>query len=111
MTSRPFTPTALWISSGVIVWSLHFLAIYGFAAIACARGLGDSRWLGVGVVTIAAIAASVLALALLAKLFVPVTRRWHAASFEDWLATTIAGLSAIGIVWETVPVFIVPPCA
>src|SRR3546814_6226724 len=52
--------------AGRLIWAAHFLLIYGFAALACARGFADVRLLGAGVVPLivgAATAVAILAVA------------------------------------------------
>jgi hypothetical protein len=93
---------SLWIASSVLVWAAHFAALYGFTALACARGMaGAVPWVAGGA-TLAAIAA----LALIAWL-----HSQQRGEFNAWLALALAGLALIAVVYETVPLFIVPICA
>jgi hypothetical protein len=93
---------ALWMSSGAIVWALHFGALYGFAALACARGFGGAvPW-----VSLATTLAALGAIAVIAVRHVP--RR---GEFTAWLALSAAGLALVAVVYETIPIFIVPVCA
>lgn len=96
-----FTLTALRISAGVIVWVLHFAAIYGITALACARG-----WNAL-VVPAIAVATGVAVLAALAIIVAGWRRR---GEFESWLSATIAGFALIAIVYEAIPVLMVPVC-
>jgi len=91
---------ALRISLGVVLWALHFTVIYGFTALACARGFGSAApWL-VGVATAAAAAAAIAII---------VT---HLSSeFTRWMTAAVAGLALLAIVWEGLPALIVPVCA
>ena len=53
---------ALRISLGVVLWALHFTVIYGFTALACARGFGASvPWFVGGATVVAAAAATAVA--------------------------------------------------
>ncbi len=91
-----------WMASGVLVWALHFGALYGFTALACARGFaGAVPWFA-GAASLAALAAMILIIAR------NLPRR---AEFESWLALSIAALALVGIAYETVPVYVVRPCA
>ena len=91
-----------WMSSGAIVWAAHFTALYGFTALACARGLaGAVPWVASGA-TLAAIGA----LGLIA--YVHAGRR---ADFKAWMTLAVAGLAFAALIYETVPLFIVPACA
>ena len=90
---------ALRISLGVILWGLHFTVIYGFTALACARGFGASALWVVGAATVVAAAA---ALALI------VTHR--SSEFTRWMTAAVAALALVAIVWEGLPVLLVPAC-
>jgi hypothetical protein len=91
----------LGISSGAIVWALHFAAIYGITALACARGLPAAVPWTIGIATALAVAAAAACVAL----------GLRAAGFAGWLTAAVAGLALMAIVWEAVPVFVVPACA
>ena len=96
-----FWPTALRMSSGVIVWALHFTAAYGFTALACARGFGAAAPWAAGLAT--AIAAA-LAVAIILKNLSP--------EFTRWISAGVAGAALIAILWEGFSAFLVPnPCA
>jgi hypothetical protein len=90
------------ISSGVIVWSVHFMAIYGFTALACAREFAHAVFPAVAVATLVAVA-------LLIPIMVTGFRR--RAEFEYWMAASLAALALIAVVWEALPVVLVPACA
>jgi uncharacterized membrane protein YoaK (UPF0700 family) len=91
---------ALWISSGPLVWALHFTALYGFAALACARGFAQVLpW----VVAAATLVAGALAGAL-------VLRHARRGDFIDWLTAALAAFALLAIAWQAVPAFVVPSC-
>jgi len=93
---------ALWMSSGAMVWAAHFAALYGFTALACARGFATAvPWVAGG-----ATLAALLALAFLVLRNVP-----RGDEFTRWMTMAVAGFAAVGVVYETVPLFIVPICA
>jgi tetrahydromethanopterin S-methyltransferase subunit D len=99
-TDFVFWPTALRMSSGVIVWALHFTAIYGYTALACARGFGGISWF-VGAVTAV---AGLLTLAIIVKNL--------DSEFTRWVSAAVAGAALIAIVWEGLtPLFVRNPCA
>lgn len=91
----------LLMSSGVIVWALHFSAIYGLTGLACARGLD---WL---VVPSIAVATALALIAMVPILAIGIRAR---AQFEYWMTASIAALALVGIVWEAITVFLVPIC-
>ena len=93
---------ALWLSSGVIAWALHFTVVYGFTGLACARGLDRAVPWTVGIATLLAGAAACGLLAL------GLRRR---AGFEDGIAAGLAAFALLAILWEGASILVVPPCA
>lgn len=91
----------LLMSSGVMVWALHFTAIYGITGLACARGWDRLVVPSVAVTTVLALIAMAPILAL------GIRRR---AQFEYWMTASIAALALVGIVWEAITVLLVPIC-
>ena len=96
-----FPRTALLISAGVIVWALHFAAIYGYTALACARG-----WTGLVAPVVGA--ATVLAAGAMLVLIVLGWRRRRV--FEHWLSAAIAALALVAIVYEGITPLWIAPC-
>lgn len=97
-----FRGTAFLISGGGVAWAVHFAALYGFAALACARGFaGAIPWFTAGATLLAALASG-------AVLLVGWRRR---GSFQGWLGASFAALALVAIAWQAVPVYIVPLCA
>jgi hypothetical protein len=84
------------MSSGAIVWAAHFMAIYGITALACARGFPAAVPWAIGIATALALAAVIVIIVFNAR---------------DWLTAAVAGLALIAIVWEAIPVLVVPACA
>ncbi len=93
--------TVPWIAAGVVVWALHFGAIYGSTAFACARRLDAQVPWAIGMATLVGGAA---ALALMAK---GLRRR---ASFAGWMTTMVASAALLAMLWEASAVLGVPPC-
>ncbi len=102
MRPGPFATTVLRVTSGGFVWVLHFATIYGFTALACARGAaGVVPWL----VTIATLAAAGACAAILFA-------AWKdARAFERWLSKGLAAAALLAILLESMPLLLVPPCA
>ncbi len=91
---------ALRISLGVVLWALHFTVIYGFTALACARGFGDAApW------------AVVFATALAAAAAIAIIVTHLSSEFTRWMTAAVAGLALVAILWEGLPAFMVPVCA
>lgn len=119
MTERSFAPRVLLASAGLLVWGAHFLFIYVFAALACARAFADLRLIGIGVVPLAILASTVAALLLLAGLAV---RAWRTENrvlaadpdtprFLRHLGAALTVYSAAAILLQALPALIIPVCA
>ncbi|WP_201683848.1 hypothetical protein [Ramlibacter aurantiacus] len=111
---RPsFSRVLLQSCAPAIVWALHFVLIYGFAGVVCARPQADWRWWGVPATTWGVAAAGVLALALIAWSTARAWPRRNEAGDSGFVAAFTLGvalLSAVGVVWETAVVWLVPSC-
>ncbi len=93
---------ALRIAHGPLLWALHFALVYGFTALACARGFPHA--------VPSAVAAATLVLgALTASVILRNARR--RSEFIDWLAAALGGFALLAIVLEAIPAFMVPACA
>lgn len=92
---------ALWIASGAIVWALHFTAVYGFTALACARGFPRAVPSVIGAATLAAAALTIAIIA------IAYSKR---TDFVDGVAAGVAAFALLAIVWEGLPVLVVPAC-
>ncbi len=91
--------TAMKMASAVLVWALHFGFLYGFTALACARGFQHLVPWTVGVATLAAAAACAWIIV-----------RNLSAEFTRWIGAALAGAALLAIVWEGAVVFLVPMC-
>ena len=106
--------------AGFIIWAARFLAIYVFTALACAKGFAGASLADIGIVPAFIGAATLIALA--ANIWVillgvsrvrsqPEARdEFDAVPFVGYIAATVAALSIVAIVWETLPVMIIPVC-
>ena len=113
MRASSFTHDFLLLFAGPLIWSIHFLAIYAFTGIVCARPGAAASWWGIGVVTWALAGAGLAAIAAIAAFFA-VKPRDAAPDNRSFIRRVSAGLgvlSIIAIVWETMTVFLVPSCA
>lgn len=107
-----FTRSFLLLFCGPIVWAVHFLAIYAFTGVMCARPRWQQiEWLGLAIVRWGVLAAGLVAAAGIAAFLFQVRRPGlldpgipaRVASGLGWL-----GLLAIG--WETAAALLVPAC-
>ena len=93
--------SALWIGGGAVVWALHFAAIYGVTALACARAVPRAVPWGIA-------AATVLAAGLAAALVVKGFRR--RADFIGWMTASVAALALVAILYQSAGAAVLPPC-
>ena len=91
---------ALRIAHGPLLWALHFALIYGFTALACARGFAQAVPFTV--------AGATLVLGVLAAFVI--LRGSRKDDFIDWLAAALGGFALLAIVLEAIPAFMVPAC-
>lgn len=113
MRASPFTHNFLLLFSGPLIWAVHFVAIYAFTGVVCARAGTIQAWLDMHVALWAIAGASVFALAAIAAINLGIRPRDAAPDnhrFIRWMSITLGLLSAIAIVWETLPAFLVPVC-
>jgi len=102
MSSTITKPSALWIPAGIVLWAVHFTFLYGFTALACARGFAEALpW----VAGLASLLAAVAALAL-------IVFGWRRRQgFHGWMTAGVAAFALLAIAWETLSVYLLPPCA
>jgi hypothetical protein len=113
-----FLAKSLYALAGLLIWALHFGAIYVFQALACARGFAGREVAGADVVTVFIVAATVIALLASAA---AIAAGWRTAGanvelaehdeFLRRLGLLVAGLSVVAIIWEALPVLMMPPCS
>lgn len=113
MALSHFTRTALRMFSGPLIWGVHFLAIYVFTAIACARRTFNPDW--VAALPWAVFAMTLLAAAALLAMIIQAIRankhnRDDASSFIPWATAAFAALALLAVIWETLPVLLLPIC-
>ncbi|MBR0650204.1 hypothetical protein GXW78_11060 [Roseomonas terrae] len=116
--ARPVRAVLLSVA-GLVVWAGHFTAIYAASAVACERGLAERSVFGLPWISAMVGLATVVALALLALVLRP-SLRMPAASvldggeaeprFTRWFAGSTAVLAALGVVFQAVPVLLLPGC-
>lgn len=112
MRMSPFTYNFLLLFAGPIVWAIHFLVIYGFIGILCARAAAGTSWLGTGIATWVIAGAGLLAIATIAACLAikPRDASPDTHGFVRWVAIGLGLLAIVAIAWETVTVFLVPAC-
>ena len=112
MQSR-FPRAFLFMLAGPIIWAGHYVFIYSVNGVACARPALQAAWAGVPVSSWVIVAAGVAALVAMGLVYLSLrTRMPHLqdAGFLPWLAGALILLSGVAVIWETIPVLLVPAC-
>lgn len=131
MVARAFERDSLFtLIAGPLVWTAHFLTLYVFTAIACARGFFHAEMLGVRVVPLVGGVVTLIAVALILDAAVLSYRRWrgmpdggpaplppHDANdvesrrhFMAYAGLLLSGLALIATIWETLPIIFFATC-
>jgi hypothetical protein len=107
MSHAPFGATLLRLAAGPLVWAAHFLAIYAFTALACARDLARPLvpW-AIGGMTVIAVLAALGIIGWTGRQ----TEEDDSARFIAWISAAFACLALVAIVWEALPALLVPIC-
>lgn len=119
MTTEPrIVPAILSLAGGPLIWVAHFLFIYGFTGLACARpDWAGSKLMGLPLIPAVIVIATAIALAALVMVVVR-TRKPRVASaaitdprFSRQVALGGAGLAAIAVLWQGLfSIVAVPSC-
>jgi hypothetical protein len=101
---------------GLLVWMADFVVVYVFAAVACARGFADARWVGVPVVTLMTLIASLVA----GAATVVIVRRGYRlqrdvatdepSRFIGFVALASGGIALIALVLLVLPALVISAC-
>lgn len=108
-----FSRTFLFLLAGPIIWAAHFVFIYSTHGVICARPTLRDAWVGAPVFPWIIAAASLLALSVMSLIYLRLRTRMPPTQdpgFLPWLAGALSLLSAVAIVWETIPVLWTPAC-
>jgi hypothetical protein len=102
---------------GPLVWSVHFGAIYGFAALVCAGRIGAAGPFGFAAIPLFTLFASLVACGAIAVLILRTLRTRPAADeppvdgFMAALTLLTGGGAILAVAWNTLPALIEPACA
>lgn len=110
MERHPFTPTAFFIWSGLLIWLLNFLFVYVFAALACAHGFFVARVLGIGIIPFVTTLSSVLAGISTGVVSWKTLQRMRSerdadshSQFIRFLIVAAGALALVALVWVALP--------
>ncbi len=132
MIPRPYArDNALALIGGPLVWTLHFLVIYIFTAIACAQGFFHEQILGVRVVPLVGGIATLVAVLLIGYGIYVSFRRWRGRPWDGprrelpphdrndvasrrrfmaFAGLLLSGAALIATVWEALPILFFSSC-
>ena len=132
MVARAFERDSLFsLIAGPLVWTGHFLTLYVFTAIACAKGFFHEEILGVRVVQLFGAAVTVVAVVLILDSMMLSYRRWRGMPsdgqpmaslphdtndvvsrrrFMAYAGFLLSGLALIATLWETLPIVFFATC-
>ncbi|CAM3676437.1 hypothetical protein BOTU111922_00285 [Bordetella tumulicola] len=111
----PFWVELWFLIGGPVIWLLHYLSIYTINALHCARPRAwlGTIWISLPISSWMILICSALALSAMAWVAQRQHRRLHAGDsrrFHTRLTDSLCLLSALAVVWETLPVFLVSRC-
>jgi len=114
---HPFTSTTLLIAGGLLAWLAEFVFVYGFAAVACARGFADVSLLGLPIVPVLTIVTSLVTAAITVML-VRRGRRLQSelgaddhSRFIGFVIVASGGIALIALVLLVLPAIVVSACS
>lgn len=103
----------LFVSSGFITWAVHFTAIYTYAATVCAlepASAGERLRPSILSMTMLAIAAELFIIGQTLPAWESGASGSSSDIFIGRLATAIAAVATVVMVWETLPVLFLSSC-
>jgi hypothetical protein len=103
MRAERFALATLRAAGGLLVWATHFAVLYGTTGLACARDFSASVPWTIGGATLAAVVAN-------AVLAVSGVRAVESGGILDWLTASLAGISALAVIWQAFPTLMLPIC-
>jgi hypothetical protein len=132
MVARAFERDSLFsLIAGPMVWVVHFLTLYIFTAIACARGFFHVEVLGLRIVLLVGGILTLIALVLILDAAVISWRRWRSEPpeggeaplpphdetdtdsrqrFMAYAGLLLSGISLVATMFETLPILIFTSC-
>lgn len=115
-STTPQTSSLTLLMAGLIVWMVRFLAVYLIAEAICSRGWEATTIAGIGILPAFIVGSAVVAILLDVWIALIAYRRLQFADtdfssrFMASVALAVAAISVLAIVWEALPVFILPAC-
>ena len=118
----PYRLTGL--AAPMVVWAVHFVVVYSLQGVTCGEGLANPRIAGLETLTWWVLALTVLSFAALAWMGLRAWRGWRASNvdrstpalaarrrFSAAVTALLCALSAVAVLFTTLPVLLLPGCA
>ena len=110
MRGSRFVRAATMSSAGAVVWAAHFVVIYGYTGLACARRFEPWGKSLVALVPWVVATATLIACAAAVMLIVRTLRADAPMDFTHWIGAGVASLALLAMLLEAVPVLLLPAC-
>jgi hypothetical protein len=105
-----FTRDFLVLFAAPALWLVHFLLAYGLTGLICARPSTENRALNESVLAWVLGAAAIIAIGMIAAIHWRTVRQARSPRFVLHISAMLGLLASLAIVWETLPVFMLPAC-
>jgi len=99
--------------AGPLAWAAHFAFIYAANGIFCARPALHGLWVHGGLAAWLIVASALAAIAVIALVYWRQRTRWPRTDdtgFFRWVAGALSLLACVAIIWQTLPVLLMPAC-
>jgi hypothetical protein len=110
-STRRFTPTALFLCGGLLIWATDFLIVYVLAAIACAKPHIGGSFAGIPFVALVGTAVTLIAAVATVILVRIALRRLRAegrtpSGFIYFLTTSIGAIALLAMFFNVLPAWL-----
>lgn len=122
MTAQRAQPGLVSIAVPMLIWALHFVGVYGFRALACESGWRSSAGGVLDTITVALIGFAIVAFVALGVVAVRALRVLQSDAgakttdtiprrrFLSRITLALCVISAIAVVYSTIPALLLPSC-
>lgn len=120
MAEQRFTSKTSLLFSGLLIWAAHFMFVYSANAVACERGLQDFQVLGIGLIPLTVMVATLAALAAVGYVLLiaigwlgPLHGEAHddpSSAFVRQITIVLSLISIVAITLSALPSLVVSPC-
>jgi hypothetical protein len=114
------TRSLLWMISGLVIWSVHFVAVYVLMSLGCALSFATAQLAGMSAINLVLLILTAVLLAAILYLGWASLRQWQLlrgsgaaeqnAAFMALAATLIHAIPLLAVIYVGLPLLISPPC-